>query len=555
MEKLSPGLLSRLEEAASWPAAAGGRDGATDAPGGRVGVSAGPTGAPVEDRGGGAAAGSQACPAPEGRDGPASREAGLGPGLTLEGVVRLAQEHILRDHSDLLLGARRDPDRRRKLRGIIARVLVSQGIGFPGPSREALVDRVTSEIVGFGPIDGAIRDPEVTEVMVNGPGQVYLEKAGRLELSPIRFRDEDHLMEVISRIVAPLGRRVDQSSPYVDARLPDGSRVHAIVPPLALDGPALTIRKFARQALTLEDLVGLESLSPEMAGFLKVCVQGRLNLVVSGGAASGKTTTLNALSAFIQDERVITIEDAAELELRQPHVVRLECRPPNLEGRGEVTVRDLVRNALRMRPDRIIVGECRGAEAFDVLQAMNTGHDGSMTTVHANGPRDALSRLENMALTAGEGVPLFALREQMRSALDLVVHQARFRDGSRRVVSICLVAGSGPRRGAEAAGPPGAGPGGGAGKQPGPPGGADQQPDSGPAWAGPDLPALLPVFWFEVTGVDASGKVRGVFRQAPRLALPPRLEEKLRAAGLEPGRWWGRGSDEGARLQRGGAAG
>ncbi len=312
-----------------------------------------------------------------------------------------------------------------------------------GPlERENLVAALYAQIVGLGPLQPLLEDPGVSEIMVNGPAQVYVERSGRLQRTAVRFRDDKEILELIERIVAPLGRRIDESSPMVDARLKDGSRVNAIIPPLALRGPSLTIRKFPERALTMDDLEQIGTLSAGMVELLRAAVRGRLNIVVSGGTASGKTTLLNSLSAFIPtDERIVTIEDAAELRLQQDHVVSLETRPANLEGRGEVTIRQLVRNALRMRPDRIVVGEVRAGEALDMLQAMNTGHDGSLTTAHANAPRDVLSRIETMVLMAGFELPVRAIREQIASALDLIVHAQRMRDGSRRVTHITEVQG------------------------------------------------------------------------------------------------------------------
>lgn len=287
-----------------------------------------------------------------------------------------------------------------------------------------------------------LRDPDVTEIMVNGPDQIFAERFGRIHQVDASFVDEHHLRRVIDRIVSRVGRRVDESSPMVDARLPDGSRVNVVLPPVALDGSMLTIRKFAREALTADDLIGFGTVTPEVAQFLYACVRGRLDIVISGGTGSGKTTTLNVLSSFLPpEERIVTIEDAAELQLRQNHVLRLESRPPNIEGRGEITVRDLVRNALRMRPDRIVIGEVRDGAALDLLQAMNTGHNGSLTTVHANSPRDSVARLETMSLMAGLELPVRAIREQIASAVDLVVHQSRLRDGSRRITQVTEVLG------------------------------------------------------------------------------------------------------------------
>lgn len=298
------------------------------------------------------------------------------------------------------------------------------------------------EILGYGPLQPLLDDPEISEIMVNGPYQVYVERHGKIELTGVRFRDEQHLMRIIEKILLPLGKRVDERVPMVDARLPDGSRVNVVIPPVSLNGPCVTIRKFSRDPFTMSDIISLGTITPEAAQFLQAAVQAKLNILITGGTASGKTTLLNILSAFIpNDERIITIEDTAELQLRQDHVVRLEARPPNIEGVGEVTIRDLVRNALRMRPDRIIVGECRGGEALDMLQAMNTGHEGSMTTIHANNPREALSRLETMVLMAGMDLPVRAIREQIAGAIDIIVHMARLRDGSRKVMQISEITG------------------------------------------------------------------------------------------------------------------
>lgn len=313
---------------------------------------------------------------------------------------------------------------------------------IPPSEIEEIFPKVRAELMGYGVIEPLLADPEVDEIMVNGPRDIYIERRGRLERVPLEFRDDAAVLRVIERIVLPLGRRIDEASPMVDARLPDGSRVNAIIPPLALNGPVITIRKFKKQRFTIEDLIRLNSLSEEMAEFIAKAVRARLNIVVSGGTGSGKTTLLNIISSFIpEEERIITIEDAAELQLHQPHVVRLETRPPNAEGVGEVRIRDLVRNALRMRPDRIVVGECRGGEALDMLQAMNTGHDGSLTTVHANSPRDALARIETMCLMADVALPHRAIREQVVRAIHLVVQQARFHDGKRRVVEIAEIHG------------------------------------------------------------------------------------------------------------------
>lgn len=308
--------------------------------------------------------------------------------------------------------------------------------------KNSIIKSVQNEITGLGPLEELLNDETVSEIMVNGPNQVYVERKGKLVISDVKFQDEEHVRRIIDRIVSPLGRRIDDSNPMVDARLKDGSRVNAIIPPLALCGSTITIRKFSDTPLTIGNLMSFGSLSPEMAGFLEAGVRGKLNILVSGGTGSGKTTLLNVLSAFIpHDERIVTIEDAAELKLMQDHVVSLESRPANLEGSGAITIRDLVRNALRMRPDRIVVGEVRGGETLDMLQAMNTGHDGSLTTAHANSARDALARIETMVMMAGMELPVTAIRQQVAGALDLIVQQARLRDGSRKITSICEITG------------------------------------------------------------------------------------------------------------------
>jgi pilus assembly protein CpaF len=331
---------------------------------------------------------------------------------------------------------------RRQIEEIFGRVIDEEGLALTRAERVRMLEQITDEIIGLGPLEPLLRDETVTEIMVNGPRQVYIERSGRLELTNVVFQNDDHVMRIIDRIIAPIGRRIDESSPMVDARLTDGSRVNAIIPPLSLIGPVITIRKFSASPFTVDDLIRFGTSTPEMFDFLRACVEARLNIFVSGGTGSGKTTTLNVLSSFIpNDERIITVEDAAELQLRQEHVVTLESRPPNIEGRGAVPIRELVRNCLRMRPDRIIVGECRGGEALDMLQAMNTGHDGSMSTGHANSPRDMLARLETMVLMAGVDLPLRAIREQVSSAVDLIVHQSRLKDGSRRIEYITEVQG------------------------------------------------------------------------------------------------------------------
>lgn len=324
----------------------------------------------------------------------------------------------------------------------IRRIVEAEDPPLSRTARERMVVELRAEAQGFGPIDGLLKDDSISEVMVNGANHVYIERNGRLELTPIKFLNDAHIMRIIEKIVAPLGRRIDESSPMVDARLPDGSRVNAIIPPLTVSGATLTIRKFAKDPYQAKDLIRFGTISSQMAEFLEACVSARLNVLVSGGTGSGKTTTLNVISSFIpSDERVVTIEDAAELQLHQEHVVTLETRPPNIEGKGAVTIRDLVKNSLRMRPDRIVVGEVRSGEALDMLQAMNTGHDGSLTTVHANTPRDSLRRLEVMVLMAGMDLPLRAIREQIASAIDLVVQQARMRDGSRKITMVSEVIG------------------------------------------------------------------------------------------------------------------
>ncbi len=358
-----------------------------------------------------------------------------------EDLLRRLREEWLRGHDDLLAAAWDEPAARRQLQDLVACILAREQVAWTREELARLAESVTDDLVGLGPLEPYLRDEAVTEIMVNGPRQVYVERDGLLELTPVTFRSAEHLLHLIERIVAPLGRRIDPSVPFVDARLPDGSRVHAIIPPLARGGPYLTVRKFRRRHLSPDDLVRAGTCSAEMMAFLGAAVAARCNIVVSGGTASGKTTTLNALGAFLDPgERVITIEDSAELMLGQPHVLSLEARPANVEGKGEVTIRTLLRNALRMRPDRIIVGEVRGGEALDMIQALNTGHEGSMTTVHANSPSDALRRLATMALLADSGLPHDAILEQLAATVDLVVQQARFRDGRRRMTAIAAVA-------------------------------------------------------------------------------------------------------------------
>jgi len=331
---------------------------------------------------------------------------------------------------------------RRTIQNLFEQILTEENIVLSRPERARLFEQISAEILGFGPLQSLLEDDTITEIMVNGPKNVYIERKGKVHRVPITFENNDHVMRIIDRIVAPLGRRIDESSPYVDARLPDGSRVNAVIPPISLVGPVLTIRKFSKNPITVDQMIQFGSVSSESVQFLKACVEARLNILISGGTGSGKTTLLNVLSSFIPgDERIITIENAAELQLRQEHVVTLESRPPNIEGRGEITIRDLVINALRMRPERIIVGECRGGETLDMLQAMNTGHDGSMTTAHANSPRDALARIETMCLMAGMDLPIRAIREQVASAVDVICQQERMRDGTRKVTTIAEVSG------------------------------------------------------------------------------------------------------------------
>lgn len=322
----------------------------------------------------------------------------------------------------------------------VEKVLEENPFAVPVSERSKIVSDLKDEMLGLGPIEVLLKDPTVTEVMVNGPKKIFVERMGRLQLTDIQFHDDSHVMNIIERILSPIGRHIDESVPLVDARLEDGSRVNIIIPPLSLVGPCITIRKFATKALSVDNLITFGTLDRKMADFIKACIQARINILVSGGTGSGKTTTLNVLSSFIpENERIVTIEDAAELKLQQEHVVTLESRPANIEGNGEITIRDLVKNALRMRPDRIIVGEVRGGEALDMLQAMNTGHDGSLTTAHANNPRDALSRLETMVLMAGFEMPIRAIREQVSSAIELILQQSRLKDGSRKITYITEV--------------------------------------------------------------------------------------------------------------------
>lgn len=377
---------------------------------------------------------------------------------------------------------------RRSIQELFEQILTEENIVLSRPERHRLFEQITAEILGLGPLEPLLQDDTLTEIMVNGAKNIYVERKGKLHRVPVTFESDDHVMRIIDRIVAPLGRRIDESSPYVDARLQDGSRVNAVVPPISLVGPTLTIRKFSKNPITVEQLVQFGSITPEALQFLKACVEARLNIVISGGTGSGKTTLLNVLSGFIpSDERILTIENAAEVQLRQEHVVTLESRPANIEGRGEITIQQLVVNSLRMRPDRIIVGEIRDEAALDMLQAMNTGHDGSMTTAHSNSPRDTLSRLATMTLMAGMDLPIRAIREQISSAVDLVCHQDRMRDGSRRVTYITEVSGM-----------------------------------EG------DVITTTDLFVFEQTGIE-EGKIMGRLRST---GLRPKFMNKLEAAGI-----------------------
>jgi pilus assembly protein CpaF len=377
---------------------------------------------------------------------------------------------------------------RRTIEEMYTNILTDEHIVLSRAERQLLFEQIVAEILGYGPLEPFLADATITEIMVNGAKNIYVEREGKIERTNATFESEEHLMRIIERIVAPLGRRIDESAPYVDARLPDGSRVNAVIPPISLIGPVLTIRKFFKIPLTVERLIELGTITPQAIELLKACVVARLSIVVSGGTGTGKTTFLNVLSGHIPNtERILTIENAAELQLRQEHVVTLESRPPNIEGRGQITIRDLVINSLRMRPDRIIVGECRGPEAFDMLQAMNTGHEGSMSTIHANNPREAMARLENMILMAGMELPHRAIREQIASALDLVVQLERMRDGSRKCVAI-----------------------------------TDVQGMEG------DVITMSDIYKFELTGYE-NGRAIGALRPT---GLRPRFMDKLEAAGI-----------------------
>ncbi len=360
---------------------------------------------------------------------------------TMSSIKERIQDKLLAE-LDPQMDITKTDEIRRTMEEMFNQILSTEAIILSRSERQRLFEQIAAEILGFGPLEPLLADDTISEIMVNGPNHIFVEKKGKLVKTNLNFESDDHVLRIIDRIVSPLGRRIDEAQPLVDARLPDGSRVNAIIPPLALNGPTLTIRKFSKTPLTIENLIQFGSITPEAAEFLRACVLARTNIVVSGGTGAGKTTLLNICSNFIpDDERIVTIENAAELQLAKEHVVTLESRPPNIEGKGEVSIRELVINSLRMRPDRIVVGECRGGEALDMLQAMNTGHDGSLTTAHANSPRDAIARLETMCLMAGMDLPVRAIREQVASAVDVIVQQARMRDGSRKIVAITEVQG------------------------------------------------------------------------------------------------------------------
>ncbi len=381
-------------------------------------------------------------------------------------------------------------DRAEVMKQRLQEVYIQTKVMLPEDIRKQIFHDILDELTGFGPIQPLLDDPEITEVMVNGPKKVFIEKRGKLTKTGITFDDDDHVLRVIDRIILPLGRRVDADSPTVDARLPDGSRVNAVIRPCSIDGPCITIRKFSRDKLSVQQLIDFGSLTPNMAEFIRACVLAHLNIVISGGTGSGKTTLLNVLSGFIpEEERIVTIEDAAELQLQQDHVLRMETKVANIDGKGSVTIRDLVRNALRMRPDRIIVGECRGGEALDLLQAMNTGHDGSLTTIHANSPRDTLSRMETLVLMAGMDLPLKVVRQQISSAIDLIIQQARLKDGSRKITAITEVVGM-----------------------------------EG------DTVVMTDIFKFEQTGVAPGGKILGELKPT---GIRPLFSPRLEAAGVK----------------------
>jgi len=406
-------------------------------------------------------------------------------------ALRASLQTQLLDRIDLEVMGKLSPDRlREELRVLVERLIGESGTALNASERKKIVLDIQNEIMGLGPIEPLMADSTISDILVNTHKQVYVERAGRLELTPIRFDNDDHLMKIIDKIVSRVGRRVDESSPMVDARLPDGSRVNAIIPPLAIDGPLLSIRRFAVVPLKMDDLIHHKSVTPEIAALLGGMVKAKLNILISGGTGTGKTTLLNVLSGYIPaHERIVTIEDAAELQLQQPHVVRLETRPPNIEGRGEVTQRALVRNSLRMRPDRIIVGEVRGAETLDMLQAMNTGHDGSMATIHANSPRDALSRVENMLGMTGIQMPQKAMRQQIASALTAIVQVGRLIDGKRKIVSLYEITG-----------------------------------------LEGEMITTQEIFTFRQTGIDAQGQVQGAFHAT---GVRPKFLERIAVYGVK----------------------
>ena len=361
----------------------------------------------------------------------------------LEDLRQKMHQFVISELGQILYDQRvSEADLRKQVEEQLHKALAQERLALTAQERQSVVQSVFDDVLGYGPIDTLLRDPNINEIMVNGPEKVYVERNGKIVLTDVRFVDENHVRRIIDKIVSQVGRRIDEATPMVDARLPDGSRVNVIIHPLAIGGPFMTIRRFSADPYQVHDLVQFGTITEQVANFIDACVRGRLNIVVSGGTGTGKTTMLNVLSSFIPpDERIITIEDAKELQLQQPHVLCCEARPPNIEGKGEVKIRDLVKNSLRMRPDRIVVGEVRGSEALDMLQAMNTGHDGSITTVHSNSPRDTLSRIETMALMAGMELPVRVIREQMASALDVIVHLSRLRDGTRRVTHVSEVMG------------------------------------------------------------------------------------------------------------------
>ena len=414
------------------------------------------------------------------------------PGLTAADMVKF-KNYLIENLSRTLEGQVIPADKQREfVAQSISEIYERAQLKLPDGIRQQLTRDVLDEVLGYGPIQPLLDDPDVSEVMVNGAKKIYVEKKGQLIKTAIVFEDDQHVMRLIEKIISPLGRRVDADSPAVDARLPDGSRVNAIIPPVAIDGPSITIRKFRKDKLGVQQLIEIGSLTENMAIFLRACVLARLNIIISGGTGSGKTTLLNALSSFIpEEERIITIEDAAELQLQQEHVVRLETRTASTEGQGVVSIRDLVRNSLRMRPDRIVVGECRGGEALDMLQAMNTGHDGSLTTIHANSPRDALSRVETLAMMAGMDLPIKVVRQQIASAVDLIIQQSRLRDGTRKVTAITEVAGM-----------------------------------EG------DTVVLTDVFKFDQTGVGEGGRILGELKPT---GIRPLFSPRLDAAGIKLG--------------------